>query len=599
MAIATKSIARLTTDILVVGGGTGGTAAAIQAARRGVKTILVSEGPWLGGMLTSAGVSAPDGNELAAWQTGLWGEFLRTLTVQQPGGLDHSWVSLFTFDPRLGSKIFADWAAELPNLTWIANQCPMEVVKNGDRLVGVRFPDYEIRARVILDGTELGDLLALGDIGHRWGWDWQDKFDEPSCPIAPNEMTEEYPIQSPTWVFLLRKTTNNQTNIIAEPTIDVAQDFTHTWQNYGEKDFLTYGQLPGEHYMINWPIAGNDYGKDLNRLLGGEKEKQTYLKEAYQYSYAYAYYLQKHHSENLELATGIFPQTGDISTAFALHPYYRESRRLKGQQVITERDILPQGQVASLPIYNQKVTSIGVGNYANDHHYPGYEFPLTPKSLIWGGRWTGTPFTIPFPALLSPTARGYLPCEKNISVSHMANGSTRLQPLVMNTGQAVGMIAALSVEKNCDPQDLDVRDVQEALIGDRRAPAAVIPLFNLVPDHPEWRQWQQYYLDNPDQYPPSGHCPVDVNLAQLPLSKSQSVYTGELQKSEHQTYQLICQQSGKILKVITERPEVAEQLINHANGKKITLGGRYNSAGNWLVVETVETITSGKDLGGR
>ncbi|WLT37601.1 hypothetical protein NON20_17770 [Synechocystis sp. B12] len=47
-----------------------------------------------------------------------------------------------------------------------------------------------------------------------------------------------------------------------------------------------------------------------------------------------------------------------------------------------------------------------------------------------------------------------------------------------------------------------MRDVQEALIGDRRAPAAVIPLFNLVPDHPEWRQWQQYYLDNPDQYPP-------------------------------------------------------------------------------------------------
>ncbi|MFN9560991.1 MAG: FAD-dependent oxidoreductase, partial [Dolichospermum sp.] len=52
-----------TTDVLVVGGGTGGTVAAIQAARKGVKTILVSEFAWLGGMLTSAGVSAPDGNE--------------------------------------------------------------------------------------------------------------------------------------------------------------------------------------------------------------------------------------------------------------------------------------------------------------------------------------------------------------------------------------------------------------------------------------------------------------------------------------------------------------------------------------------------------
>ena len=63
------------TDILIIGGTTSGTAAAIQAARRGVQVVLVSEFEWLGGMLTSAGVSAPDGNELLAWQTGIWGEF--------------------------------------------------------------------------------------------------------------------------------------------------------------------------------------------------------------------------------------------------------------------------------------------------------------------------------------------------------------------------------------------------------------------------------------------------------------------------------------------------------------------------------------------
>ena len=70
---------QLNTEVLVVGGGTGGTAAAIQAARSGARVLLVSEWPWLGGMLTAAGVSAPDGNELAAFQTGLWGAFLREL----------------------------------------------------------------------------------------------------------------------------------------------------------------------------------------------------------------------------------------------------------------------------------------------------------------------------------------------------------------------------------------------------------------------------------------------------------------------------------------------------------------------------------------
>ena len=46
----------LNTDILIVGGGASGTAAGLQAARMGVNAIIVEESPWLGGMLTSAGV---------------------------------------------------------------------------------------------------------------------------------------------------------------------------------------------------------------------------------------------------------------------------------------------------------------------------------------------------------------------------------------------------------------------------------------------------------------------------------------------------------------------------------------------------------------
>ena len=47
-----------TYDVVVAGGGTGGTAAAVEAARGGARTLVVEEGAWLGGVLTSAGVSA-------------------------------------------------------------------------------------------------------------------------------------------------------------------------------------------------------------------------------------------------------------------------------------------------------------------------------------------------------------------------------------------------------------------------------------------------------------------------------------------------------------------------------------------------------------
>jgi hypothetical protein len=537
-------------------------------------------------MLTSAGVAAPDGNELAAWQTGIWGQFLRELQ-QHPDGLDHGWVSLFTFDPRLGAKTLAAWVHQLPNLTWIAHQSPVAVLTQGRRVLGVRFPDYEIRATLTLDGTELGDLLALGDLPHRWGWEWQGEFNEPSAPVGPNAMTEHYPVQSPTWVFLLRETVGNAATPIAAPTMVGNHRFQSPWERHSQAAFLSYGQLPDRHYMVNWPINGNDYGKGLNRLVGRQGERQAFLQEAYEYSYAFAHFLQTQHFPHLELATDIFPQPGGLSPAFALHPYYRESRRLRGQVTLTEKAILPQGQVAPLPLHNHQVTSIAIGNYANDHHYPGYDFPLAPKSLQWGGRWTGTPFTIPFGAVLPQTVQGLLPCEKNISVSHIANGSTRLQPLVMNTGQAVGMIAALSIEQNCDPQDLAVREVQEALIGDRWAPAAVIPLFNLTPDHPDWADWQRHYLDHPDAYPESGHCPVDATRACLPLAATPLVYRGQLHKPNEHSYQFSCEPSVPPLDLITVRPEVEQQLQQLRAGTQITVGGRYNPSGNWLIAEAI------------
>ena len=49
-------------DVVVAGGGTGGTTAAIEAARDGARTLVIESTPWLGGMLTAAGVSAIDGN---------------------------------------------------------------------------------------------------------------------------------------------------------------------------------------------------------------------------------------------------------------------------------------------------------------------------------------------------------------------------------------------------------------------------------------------------------------------------------------------------------------------------------------------------------
>ncbi|WP_118161683.1 FAD-dependent oxidoreductase [Nostoc sphaeroides] len=584
-----------TADVLVVGGGTGGTAAAIQAARRGAKTILVSEFSWLGGMLTSAGVSAPDGNELEAFQTGLWGAFLQELRQRQPGGLDNSWVSFFSYNPRIGAEIFADWVQELPNLHWISGEVPIEVFRQGDCITGVRFADFAVTAKIILDGTELGDLLALGEIPYRWGWELQSEWGEPSAPVGFNSLTERYPVQAPTYVVIMQDfgEAMSTTGVATAPEIPPAPNynpsqFTGAWDGYGAETFLNYGRLPNGLFMMNWPICGNDYGEGVERLIESDVSRGEFIQESRSHSQNFAHFIQNQLGRRYGLAEKVFPHT---PTAFALHPYYRESRRLVGLTTVREQDILPiaTGRVAS--IYE----AIAVGNYANDHHYPGIEFPLQPKSIRWGGRWTGTPFTIPYSSLIPATTDGFLVCEKNLSVSHIANGATRLQPVVMGIGQAAGMAAAMCVELNCQPRDLPVRALQMALLEDNRSKAAIIPLFNLPPNHSDWLHWQLYYLNNPEAYPASGDCPCPSSSEYSDstfgkgLIRESNCFQGIFYRLDQQEYRLTvtapAAYQGQNWQLVTLRSHIDEQLRAYPHEQLITLCGHQNHFANWLLVE--------------
>ncbi|MBG1270837.1 FAD-dependent oxidoreductase [Nostoc sp. WHI] len=596
-----------TADVLVVGGGTGGTAAAIQAARRGAKTILVSEFPWLGGMLTSAGVSVPDGNELEAFQTGLWGAFLHELRQRQPGGLDNSWVSFFSYDPRIGAEIFADWVQELPNLHWISGEVPIEVYRQDDLITGVRFADFAVTAKIILDGTELGDLLALAEIPYRWGWELQSEWGEPSAPTTFNSLTEKYPVQAPTYVVIMQDFGKAVAPEIPAAPNDNPSQFTGAWDGYGAETFLNYGRLPGSRFMINWPICGNDYGEGVGRLIESELSRGEFIQESRSHSQNFARFIQNQLGRRYGLAKKVFPHT---PTAFALHPYYRESRRLVGLTTVREQDILPvaEGRVAS--IFNDAFAlgvggasrreascreAIAIGNYANDHHYPGVQFPLQPKSIRWGGRWTGTPFTIPYSCLIPAAIDGFLACEKNISVSHIANGATRLQPVVMGIGQAAGMAAAMCVELNCQPRDLPIRALQTALLQDKSAKAAIIPFFNLPPNHSDWLDWQLYYLDNPQAYPVSGDCPCpsedksDNSTFDKDLIRESDCFKGIFYRLDQQEYRFTITSptgyQGQNWQLVTLRSHIDQQLRAYQHEQLVTVWGRQNHFSNWLLVE--------------
>ncbi|MEO0645558.1 MAG: FAD-dependent oxidoreductase [Cyanobacteria bacterium J06650_10] len=403
----------------------------------------------------------------------------------------------------------------------------------------------------------------------------------------------------------------------------VSKHFEDAWANYGDVETsagqtcLNYGRLPEDLFMINWPHKGNDYGVDLSRLIASDEARAEYGKEAKAHSQAFACFIQQELGDRYGLAQDIFPKTDQSpGGGFALMPYYRESRRVIGLATVSERDILPRegAQSADLPINKTtdekgEMDAIALGNYPNDHHYPGFEMPLAPKAIRWGGRWTGTPFTIPYRALVPKTTDGLLVCEKNISVSHIANGATRLQPVVLGIGQAAGMAAALCVEHQCEPRALDVKLLQTGLILDAIAPAAVVPLFNLPPGHPEWAHVQQFYLVHPSQYAADGYhrwpsvqkkqpseeknsdrIPRNLTFQPVTLRESENSQTifikGVFSKSKEGTYQLhqnTVKDLPNCITLVTIRSEITDAFGHLKNEQQVHVLGTWNLSGKWLL----------------
>ena len=580
-------------DVIVWGGGTGGVAAAVQAARSGAQTLLLTPGPWLGGMLSAAGVSAPDGHELSCWQTGLWGQFIRTLATTVPEGLDQNWVSCFGFRPEQAERLLQSWVKAEQLLQWRSG-CRLEtVVRRGDRIQALELDcngeRQRVDSRIWIDGSDLGDLIALAEAPFRWGWEPNDTWNEPSAPsadsLAEDPFFSRQPVQSPTWV-VMGQITGVVSHSRERPA--PAAPFDKALDVVGLERTLTYGRLPGGLVMLNWPLGGNDWHDGLRRSISSQDSERDALdQEMQQHSLQFLDQLSRC-SDGWLTRGDAFPSA---QPHLALMPYWREGRRMVGHAVVSERDLLPVTQQARRS--HLHATSIAVGTYANDHHYPGDDWPLAPKSCRWGGRWTGTPFCIPFEALVSADVSNLLAAEKCFSVSHMANGATRLQPLILNIGQAAGLAAALAARCNLEPRDLPVEFLQQQLIDEPQAPAAVMPIWDWPCWHPHWREAQRRALRQPETLLENGSLTpaqaADLSLpdaAESPAERHGQQIQGRFHRdADGLRYWL---ESGSIRRqLITLEPAVEQVLSGAADGTQMDLVAVHNPWGPWWRVSQV------------
>ena len=483
-------------DVLVVGGGASGVCSGVQASRMGVKTMIVEQSPWLGGMLTSAGVSCVDGNY--RMQSGIFGEFADSLANRYGGWnqLRTGWVSNINFEPQVGQKILSNIADGCGDNLIVFRECTMCSLKGrkGDWIVCFTRTDgtqFIVKTDVLIDGTELGDVAKAAGVEYRIGMESKYDTGESIAPEVANDI-----IQDLTYVAVLKDYGPEADMTIDKPEgYDPGCFYNSSLHPRNERDSVTgktpngqtfwspemmiaYGKTPNGKYMINWPIYGNDYY--LNVVEMDPQERHQAYQAAKNFTLCFVYYIQTELGmKNLGLADDVFPSHDKL----ALFPYHRESRRIVGEAFFTV-DVAAKPYEYKYPYYR---TGIAVGDYAVDHHH--FRHPQ------WGSLpdlhfYPIPSFNVPMGVLIpkQDDIHDLIVAEKSISVSNLMNGATRLQPVVMQLGQAAGALAAIAVLENIGIKDVGVRQVQSALLD---AGCYLMPYLDLPKEHKHFKAVQR------------------------------------------------------------------------------------------------------------
>jgi hypothetical protein len=218
-------------QVLIVGGGTGGFAAALSACRLGLQVVMTEETRWIGGQLTAQIVPPDEHPWIEQFGcTNSYREFRNrvrqlyrsnpnlTASAQaaedlNPGG---GWVSRLCFEPKLGvealNHMIEPYLAS-GQLRILYSHKPFSAEVNSDFIHSVRFFNLEsgnfveIAAPAFVDATELGDLLALTGTAYVSGAESKSQTNEPNAVEGPPQPEN---VQGFTWCFALEQTPEPQ-----------------------------------------------------------------------------------------------------------------------------------------------------------------------------------------------------------------------------------------------------------------------------------------------------------------------------------------------------------------------------------------------------
>lgn len=510
-------------DVLIVGAGLGGCAAALAATDAGRRVIMTEPTDWIGGQATQQAVPSDENRWVETFGcTASYQRFRQSIRDYyrtwyplnpaaranerlNPGG---GTVSRLCHEPKVALAVLEGMLApalSAGRLRILREHDPVSADVDGDRVRGVAFRDRGtndevfVTAEVFLDASELGDLIDLAGCEIVTGFESQADHGEPHAPAEPQPDN----IQSATWCFAMDLVDGD--HVIDRPESysfwrDYVPDLTPPWpgpmQRFPYSDPRTLkshpAQLEPAEYgsgilslwryrqiqdpsiyepglfaesvcpgvsIANWPQT--DYVR--GGLWGDGAEE--HWRGAKEQALCFFYWLQTE-APRADGGTGfpglrLRPDVTGTCDGFAKHPYVRESRRIAARFTVTECHIGVDAR-KGLQAAEGFADSVGIGHYGIDlHPSTGGDNYIDVPSY---------PFQIPLGALVPVRMVNLIPACKNIGVTHIANGCYRLHPVEWSIGEAAGHLAHVCLERGLPAAGIwesaaELGDFQQRLAG--------------------------------------------------------------------------------------------------------------------------------------
>ncbi|MGK6317829.1 FAD-dependent oxidoreductase [Neorhizobium sp. DT-125] len=505
-------------DILVVGGGLGGVAAALAACRAGRHVVMTEEFDWIGGQSTSQAV--PSDEHTWVEQFGITRSYRKLRDGIRRYYRDHypltegarawddlnpgaGWVSRICAEPRVSLAVME--AMLMPyrgagRLNVLQPYRPVAADVEGDtvRSVTVRHRDTDqeivISADYILDATELGDLLPMTGTEYVKGFEAQSDTGEPSAP--PEAQPDN--VQAVSICFAID-------HVDGDRTIDKPENYDH-WRRY--QPHFWGGPLIGftapHPRTLEFTTRSFTPNVDDDPLLvdadqrkgGGDENLWLFRRIAARRNFQPGFYSSdicfvnwpmidymdgtiidvseaekaKHLKAAADLSYSVFYWLQTEAPRADGGQGYR-GLRLRGDVTGTghglamapyireSRRIRPVTRIAEQDLSYAVRGKKGAVRYRDSVGIGMYRIDLHPST--GGDNYIDVPscpFEIPLGSLLPQRMNNLIAAGKNIGTTHITNGCYRLHPVEWNIGEAAGMLAAHCLDNRLTPHQVQKTD---------------------------------------------------------------------------------------------------------------------------------------------